>query len=114
MDVVQQFGAIQSIACTGKNLSAAALADEGLLDLAKPEGCLADAGECDRAAGDVSVAVGGQEHGTSGHGGAGNSYCWADPDSGVSFAYLTNCRIPDPWHSVRLDLVSNFVHSAIV
>ena len=51
---------------------------------------------------------------TFGHGGAGNSYCWADPDSGVSFAYLTNCRIPDPWHSVRLDLVSNFVHSAIL
>ncbi len=51
---------------------------------------------------------------TFGHGGAGNSSCWADPDSGVSFAYLTNCRIPDPWHSVRLDLVSNFVHSAIL
>ena len=51
---------------------------------------------------------------TFGHGGAGNSYCWADPESGVSFAYLTNCRIPDPWHSVRLDLVSNFVHSAII
>jgi len=52
--------------------------------------------------------------GTFGHGGAGNSYCWADPESGVSFAYLTNCRIPDPWHSQRLDLVSNFVHSAIL
>jgi CubicO group peptidase (beta-lactamase class C family) len=52
--------------------------------------------------------------GTFGHGGAGNSYCWADPESGVSFAYLTNCRIPDPWHSRRLDLVSNFVHAAIV
>jgi CubicO group peptidase (beta-lactamase class C family) len=52
--------------------------------------------------------------GTFGHGGAGNSYCWADPESGVSFAYLTNCRIPDPWHSARLDLVSNFVHSAII
>jgi CubicO group peptidase (beta-lactamase class C family) len=51
---------------------------------------------------------------TFGHGGAGTSYCWADPDSGVSFAYLTNCRIPDPWHSRRLDLVSNFVHSAIL
>jgi len=51
---------------------------------------------------------------TYGHGGAGISYCWADPDSGVSFAYLTNCRIPDPWHSRRLDLVANFVHSAIL
>jgi CubicO group peptidase (beta-lactamase class C family) len=51
---------------------------------------------------------------TFGHGGAGNSYCWADPESGVSFAYLTNCRVPDPWHTARLDLVSNFVHSAIL
>jgi CubicO group peptidase (beta-lactamase class C family) len=51
---------------------------------------------------------------TFGHGGVGSSYCWGDPDSGVSFAYLTNCRIPDPWHSLRLDLVSNFVHSAIL
>lgn len=51
---------------------------------------------------------------TFGHGGVGSSYCWADPDSGVSFAYLTNCRIPDPWHSVRLDMVSNLVHAAIV
>jgi CubicO group peptidase (beta-lactamase class C family) len=50
---------------------------------------------------------------TFGHGGVGSSYCWADPDSGVSFAYLTNCRIPDPWHSARLDVVSNCVHSAI-
>ncbi len=51
---------------------------------------------------------------TFGHGGVGSSYCWADPESGVSFAYLTNCRIPDPWHSIRLDTVSNLVHSAIV
>lgn len=50
---------------------------------------------------------------TFGHGGAGTSYCWGDPDSGVSFAYLTNSRIPDPWHSRRLDLVSNLAHSAI-
>lgn len=50
---------------------------------------------------------------TFGHGGVGSSYCWADPDSGVSFAYLSNSRIPDPWHSRRLDLVANFVHSAI-
>ena len=44
---------------------------------------------------------------TFGHGGVGSSYCWADPDSGVSFAYLTNSRVPDPWHSQRLDMVSN-------
>jgi CubicO group peptidase (beta-lactamase class C family) len=50
---------------------------------------------------------------TFGHGGVGSSYCWADPDSGVSFAYLTNSRIPDPWHSARLDLISNCVHTAI-
>jgi CubicO group peptidase (beta-lactamase class C family) len=50
---------------------------------------------------------------TYGHGGVGTSYCWADPDSGVSFAYLSNSRIPDPWHSQRLDIVSNLVHSAI-
>jgi len=50
---------------------------------------------------------------TFGHGGVGSSYCWADPDSGVSFAYLTNSRLADPWHSQRLDVVSNCVHSAI-
>ena len=51
---------------------------------------------------------------TFGHGGVGSSYCWADPDSGVSFAYLTNGRVPDPWHGARMDLVSNLVHAAIV
>ena len=50
---------------------------------------------------------------TFGHGGVGASYCWADPDSGVSFAYLTNSRVPEPWHSRRLDIVANLVHSAI-
>lgn len=50
---------------------------------------------------------------TFGHGGVGSSYCWADPESGVSFAYLTNNRVPDPWHSERMDRVSNAVHAAI-
>ena len=50
---------------------------------------------------------------TFGHGGVGTSYCWADPDSGVSFSYISNSRQPDPWHSRRLDVVSNLVHSAI-
>jgi CubicO group peptidase (beta-lactamase class C family) len=51
---------------------------------------------------------------TFGHGGAGSSYSWADPDSGVSFSYLTNCRAEEPWHTRRLDRVSNLVHAAIV
>jgi CubicO group peptidase (beta-lactamase class C family) len=50
---------------------------------------------------------------TFGHGGAGSSYSWADPTSGVSFAYLTNFVVPDPWHSARLDRVANLVHAAI-
>jgi CubicO group peptidase (beta-lactamase class C family) len=49
-----------------------------------------------------------------GHGGVGTSYCWGDPTSGVSFAYITNNRLPDPWHSERLDTVSNLVHAAIL
>ena len=51
---------------------------------------------------------------TFGHGGVGSSYCWADPDSGVSFAYITNNRVPDPWHSWRLDHVAKLVHAAIL
>ncbi len=51
---------------------------------------------------------------TFGHGGVGSSYCWADPDSGVSFAYLTNSRVSDPWHSARLDVISNAAHAAIL
>jgi len=50
---------------------------------------------------------------TFGHGGVGSSYCWGDPDSGLSFAYLTNSRVPDPWHSRRLDIVSSCVHAAL-
>jgi CubicO group peptidase (beta-lactamase class C family) len=48
-----------------------------------------------------------------GHGGAGTSYSWADPTSGVSFTYLTNFVVPDPWHSARLDRIANLVHAAI-
>jgi len=50
---------------------------------------------------------------TFGHGGVGSSYSWCDPASGVSFTYLTNYVQPDPWHSARLDRVSNLVHAAI-
>jgi CubicO group peptidase (beta-lactamase class C family) len=48
-----------------------------------------------------------------GHGGAGSSFCWGDPETGVSFAYLTNGRVQEPWHSQRLEIVSNAVHEAI-
>src|SRR5258706_12228734 len=50
---------------------------------------------------------------TFGHGGGGSSYCWADPDSGGSFAYLTNNRVPDPGHSARLDRGSNPVPTPV-
>ena len=50
---------------------------------------------------------------TFGHGGAGSSYSWADPSSGVSFSYLTNFQSPDPWHSARLDRIANLAHAAI-
>ena len=48
-----------------------------------------------------------------GHGGVGTSYCWADPNSRISFAYLTNSRVPEPWHSQRLNEVSILVYAAI-
>jgi len=50
---------------------------------------------------------------TFGHGGAGTSYSWADPTSGVSFTYITNYVQPDPWHTLRLDRIANLVHAAI-
>ena len=51
---------------------------------------------------------------TFGHGGAGTSYSWGDPESGVSFTYLSNCISPEPWHTIRLDNVSNIVHASII
>ena len=50
---------------------------------------------------------------TFGHGGVGSSYSWGDPESGVSFSYLTNYVQPDPWHSLRMDRISNMAHAAI-
>ena len=51
---------------------------------------------------------------TFGHGGIGSSYSWTDPDSGVSFCYVSNAVAPEPWHSVRMDQVSNLVHASII
>ena len=50
---------------------------------------------------------------TFGHGGAGSSYSWADPTSGVSFTYMTNHFSGEPWHTLRLDRIANIVHAAI-
>jgi CubicO group peptidase (beta-lactamase class C family) len=50
---------------------------------------------------------------TFGHGGAGSSYSWADPTSGVSFTYMSNHFSGEPFHSQRLDRVANIIHAAI-
>src|SRR3954447_5025160 len=66
-------------------------------------------GESDRIRGLGTIAA----PATFGHGGVGSSYSWTDPTSGVSFSYLTNNMQDDPFHSSRLDRVSNLVHAAI-
>lgn len=50
---------------------------------------------------------------TFGHGGAGTSYSWADPQTGVSFSYLTNTTMPEPDHSVRMDIVGTMAHACV-
>lgn len=51
---------------------------------------------------------------TFGHSGVGTSYCWADPTSGVSFAFLSNCRRDNAWHNRRMDILSTLVHASIL
>ena len=51
---------------------------------------------------------------TFGHSGVGTSYCWADPTSGVSFAFLSNCRRDNEWHNKRMDILSTLVHASIL
>jgi CubicO group peptidase (beta-lactamase class C family) len=51
---------------------------------------------------------------TFGHSGVGTSYCWADPNSGVSFAFLSNCRRDNEWHNKRMDTLSTLVHASIL
>ena len=51
---------------------------------------------------------------TFGHGGAGTSYSWADPETGVSFTYLSNSQMAEPYHSRRLDEVMTLAHAAVV
>jgi CubicO group peptidase (beta-lactamase class C family) len=51
---------------------------------------------------------------TFGHGGVGTSYSWADPQTGVSFTYLTNSQLSEPLHSQRLDEIATLAHAAVV
>jgi len=51
--------------------------------------------------------------GTYGHGGVGTSYSWADPETGVSFTYLTNSQLPEPLHGRRLDEIMVMAHAAV-
>ncbi|HEY1719807.1 MAG TPA: serine hydrolase domain-containing protein [Magnetospirillaceae bacterium] len=50
---------------------------------------------------------------TFGHGGVESSFCLGDPESGMSFAYITNGRAPNPWHSRRLDIVCSMAAAAL-
>lgn len=85
--------------------------DEGMGGIAMHRGL----GPHVRGVSEVIRGLGSIAHpGVFGHGGVGSSYCWADPESGVSFAYISNSKQPDPWHSRRLELISNCVHAAIV
>src|SRR3954454_25361539 len=52
--------------------------------------------------------------GTFGHGGAGSSHSWADPESGLSFSYVSNTRHEDPFNSQRLDRLASLAHAALV
>jgi len=61
-----------------------------------------------------SVAWGAPRPSTFGHGGAGTSYSWADPGTGVSFTYLTNSQMAEPYHSRRLDEIMTIAHAAVV
>lgn len=51
---------------------------------------------------------------TFGHGGVGTSYSLADPETGISFTYLTNSRISEPYHSRRLEEIMSIMHSSVL
>jgi CubicO group peptidase (beta-lactamase class C family) len=51
---------------------------------------------------------------TFGHGGMGTSYSWADPETGVSFTYLTNSRLSGNVHTRRLEEIMTLAHSSVI
>ncbi|TXR50374.1 serine hydrolase domain-containing protein [Phyllobacterium endophyticum] len=48
------------------------------------------------------------------HGGGVNSLAWSDPDTGVSFAFVSNAYVPTTWMAREMERVCNLVHSATV
>ena len=62
----------------------------------------------------MCAAFGTASPATFGHGGAGTSYSWADPETGVSFTYLSNSQLTEPLHSQRLDEIATLAHAAVV
>ncbi len=51
---------------------------------------------------------------TFGHSGVGTSFCWADPTSGLSFVFLSNCRRDNVWNNKRMDTLSTLAHASIL
>jgi CubicO group peptidase (beta-lactamase class C family) len=51
---------------------------------------------------------------TFGHSGAGTSFSWADPTSGVSFSFVSNARHDNSWHNKRMDAISSVIHASIL
>ena len=51
---------------------------------------------------------------TFGHSGAGTSFSWADPTSGVSFSFVSNARHENEWHNKRMDAISSVIHASII
>ncbi|HEY9774592.1 MAG TPA: serine hydrolase domain-containing protein [Planktothrix sp.] len=49
-----------------------------------------------------------------GHGGIGSSYSWADPETKVSFTYLTNSRLPEPLHSRRHEEIMTMSNALVI
>jgi len=51
---------------------------------------------------------------TFGHTGWGCSISWANPDTGLSFTFVSNARQPDPWSNRRYEILSNMIHSSVI
>ena len=50
---------------------------------------------------------------TMGHSGGNQAVAWGDPESGVSFAFMSNEFAPPGWDGERMEKINNIVHAAI-